>query len=89
MRESTISQRFVEQVRRTPENLAVRIDGRTVTYGELGEMAAEIAGILGHESGCPVAILMSEGPLLMAAMFSGVRRTCSTNLWLIVDSRMI
>lgn len=75
MRETTISGRFVEQVLRTPENVAVRIDGRTVTYGELGAMAARIAGALDrNEPGRPAAILMSEGPLLMAAMFAAAKR---------------
>src|SRR5262249_26860713 len=70
-----IGERFVGQVRRTPGNLAVRIDGRSVSYDELGTMAARIAGALGHnESGRPVAILMGEGPLLMAAMFAAANR---------------
>ena len=74
-RETTISERFDGQVLRTPENLAVRIGNRSVTYGELGAMAAQIAGALGrNESRRPVAILMGEGPLLMAAMFAVAKR---------------
>jgi acyl-CoA synthetase (AMP-forming)/AMP-acid ligase II len=76
MRETTIGERFVGQVLRTPENLAVRIDSRSVTYGELGTMAARIAGALGrNESGRPVAILMSEGPLLMRRLFAAAMRS--------------
>jgi amino acid adenylation domain-containing protein len=75
MREGTIGERFVGQVLRTPENLAVRIDRRSVTYGELGTMAAQIAGAIGHnQSGRPAAILMGEGPLHMAAMFAAAKR---------------
>src|SRR5262245_13280742 len=72
----TIGARFERQAAATPDNLAVVTDELSLTYRELDAMASRIAGglaILPSHGDRPVALLMSEGPLLYAAMLGAAK----------------
>lgn len=70
--EMTVAACFQRQAAQTPDNIAVQIGEREVTYAELNEIAARIAGtvLAGNKSERPVAILMDEGPFLIAAILA-------------------
>ena len=72
IQEMTVAACFQGQAARTPHNIAVKVGEREVTYAELNEIAARIAGAVyaGDKSECPVAILMDEGPFLIAAILA-------------------
>ena len=72
----TIGTRFERQAAATPDNLAVVTDELSLTYRELDAMASRIAGglaVLPSDSDRPVALLMSEGPFLYAAMLGATK----------------
>ena len=70
--QATIPSRFLRQLSETPMSVAVKVGGRCVTYAELRGIVARIAGTLNPQerSERPVAILMEEGPSLVAAMLA-------------------
>jgi len=71
MIETTIAESFQRQAAQTPHNIAVQIGERKVTYAELNEIAARIAGaVCSDKSERPIAILMDEGPFLIAAILA-------------------
>jgi acyl-CoA synthetase (AMP-forming)/AMP-acid ligase II len=72
----TIGTRFERQAAATPDNLAVVTDELSLTYRELDTLASRIAGglaILPSDGDRPIALLMSEGPLLYAAMLGAAK----------------
>ena len=72
----TIATRFERQAAATPDNLAVVTDELSLTYRELDAMASRIAGglaVLPSDNDRPVALLMSEGPFLYAAMLGAAK----------------
>src|SRR5262245_3876854 len=76
MTADTIGTSFERQAAATPDNLAVVTDELSLTYRELDVMASRIAGglaILPSDSDRPIALLMSEGPLLYAAMLGAAK----------------
>src|SRR5262249_51706939 len=76
MTADTIGTRFELQAAATPDNLAVVTDELSLTYRELDTVASRIAGglaVLPSDGDRPVALLMSEGPLLYAAMLGAAK----------------
>ena len=72
----TIGTLFERQAAATPDNLAVVTDELSLTYRELDAVASRIAGglaVLSSDSDRPVALLMSEGPFLYAAMLGAAK----------------
>ena len=72
----TIGTRFERQAAATPDNLAVVTDELSLTYRELDAVASRIAGslaVLPWDNDRPVALLMSEGPFLYAAMLGAAK----------------
>jgi acyl-CoA synthetase (AMP-forming)/AMP-acid ligase II/thioesterase domain-containing protein len=72
----TIATRFERQAAATPHNLAVVTDELSLTYLELDAMASRIAGglaLLPSDSDRPLALLMSEGPFLYAAVLGAAK----------------
>ena len=67
-----LHQGFVTQVESFPERVAlIWGDGQQLTYGELGDWAARIAGLLfshGLKPGDPVAVSFPKGPEQIAAV---------------------
>jgi amino acid adenylation domain-containing protein len=69
--ETSLPQRFAEQVRRAPGRLAVRSRRYGFTYAELNAFASRIAGAIAHRNGghdTPVALLFDDAALAVAAM---------------------
>src|SRR5215467_16268003 len=72
----TIGTRLERQAAATPDNLAVVTDELSLTYRELDTVASRIAGglaVLPSDGDRPIALLMSEGPLLYAAMLGAAK----------------
>ncbi len=66
-----VHQLFEDQVRRTPENVAVSFDGRRLTYAELNARANRLAHhlqALGVGPEIPVAICMERCPEMLVAV---------------------
>src|SRR5690242_15553931 len=74
--EDTIASAFERQAAATPDNPAVVTEHRKVTYGELNATAEKIAVGLGSTARAPdrpVALMMREGPNLIAAMLGAAK----------------
>ena len=56
-REKTLQQLFEEQVRRTPENIALEFDAQSLTYRELNEKANQLARVLREKGTKPDTIV--------------------------------
>jgi amino acid adenylation domain-containing protein len=70
---TTMAQPFEEQVRRSPEAIAVIGDGGSLTYGELNALANRLAWHLraaGARPGAFVAVTMNRGLELMVALYA-------------------
>jgi amino acid adenylation domain-containing protein len=62
--EQSIPERFEEIVRRYPDQLAIKMDGRTLTYDELNRAANHVARSIlevQRHAGAPIALLLERG----------------------------
>lgn len=67
----TIHQLFEEQVERTPNNLAIAFEERTLTYHQLNEEANRLAGYLvglGLQPEARVCVCLERGPEMMISI---------------------
>ncbi len=72
----SIAEVFAEQVARTPDAVAVRCEGRSLTYRELDEAADRLARVLAAEgvgAGQRVALLLPRSERAIAAMVAVVK----------------
>jgi len=75
--DQSIARRFEQQARNYPHRVAVKSDGRPVTYEELNKLANRIARAILSERGEreePIALLIEQGAVLVAAIL-GVLKT--------------
>ena len=74
--EQSISQRFEKIVRLHPERLALRAQGRSLTYEALNQAANRIARSVlrqNEQPGQPVALLLEKGILLTVAILGALK----------------
>ncbi|WP_210771331.1 non-ribosomal peptide synthetase [Streptomyces albidus (ex Kaewkla and Franco 2022)] len=72
----TVPQRFAAQVRATPDAVAIRAPGLTLTYAELDERSQRLAGRLvaqGVGPETPVAVLMERSGALVVTLLAVLR----------------
>lgn len=74
--EQTIDRLFAEQVRRTPENIAILDDEQQLSYRELDDKSTHVAGILrkkGVTQDSIVAIMVERSIAMMIGIFAIVK----------------
>lgn len=73
----TISSGFLTAARRVPGRVAIRFEGREITYAQLeeqsGRLAAALPGRLGATPGQPVGVLMPNRPEFLVAILAIAR----------------
>src|SRR5712692_5087498 len=75
--EYNASQTFIdENVRRNPDKVAIRCEGQSYTYGQVGEMVGRVANALrglGVRMEDRVLLLLLDGPEFVASFFGAIR----------------
>ena len=74
--DQSIPDRFEQQVRRYPDKVAVCTTGASLTYGQLNQLANQIARLIltqGNADNQPVALLFGQRALLIAAILGSLK----------------